>query len=267
MYKGFEVKGFIEDFINSNIKISVLYYGTASASYHLWFLTALIWSIFILFIFIKINKLKYLLFSSFILNVIGLFGQTYSGIFHLSINTIDALFFGLFYTTTGCFIAYHIDFFKRFFIKGNMLFIAGLFLVSTLMQMLESYITVIWWNGTKGGIAYYLSPIPQTFTLFILIIKNKEFGKNTIFSLLGKNSLGIYLVHLIFINIAYYGIHFLNVTDFRKHFIFNLLLAVIILLISLQVTIFLQAFVSKIIKRFKRLFSGKGFFPSHKSLV
>ncbi|WP_165970981.1 acyltransferase family protein [Peribacillus frigoritolerans] len=76
--------------------MNLFYFGKGTSGYQLWFLTSLIWSIIILFIFYRLKKINVLLTLSFILNILGLFGQSYSLFFNISISTRDALFFGLF---------------------------------------------------------------------------------------------------------------------------------------------------------------------------
>lgn len=103
--------GNMMDSINSRISkyslVDFLFYGTQTTSYHLWFLVALIWSTGILYAFFRINKLKLLLFFSFLMNILGQFGQGYYSIWpqHGDFRTRDALFFGLFYLSFGFFIS------------------------------------------------------------------------------------------------------------------------------------------------------------------
>ncbi|MBW8348426.1 acyltransferase [Bacillus sp. IITD106] len=260
LYKGADLKTVMEEFVVSNLNLEVIYYGEASASYHLWFLTALIWSIIILYIFIKFGRLKYLFVISLMLNILGLFGQTYSGIFYLSVETMDALFLGLFYTTAGCFIAYHIEKFKRYLFKMSTSFIFFLFILSSFIQMIESYITVVQLDGTRGGVGYYLSTIPLTLSLFMLLIKNSPSGKRSIVTFIGRNTLGIYLTHMIFVGFAYYVIHFLNMEGLRKYFIFNLLLSVMIIALSHYSYLFIQACKNKVLYLNKNISSRKGLF-------
>jgi len=259
-YKGIEIKSVMEEFFNSNINLGVIYYGEASASYHLWFLTALIWSISIMYIFIRLGKLKYLLIISLMFNILGLFGQTYSGIFYFSVETMDALFLGLFYTTAGCFIAYHIEKFKRHLIKISTLYIFFLFILSSLIQVLESYITVVQLDGTRGGVGYYLSTIPLTLSLFMLLLKNSQFGKRSVFTFVGKNTLGIYLTHMMFVGLAYYAIQFFNIEVFRKYLVFNLFLSLIIIMFSHYFYLFIQACKQKVIFFYKNISFRKGLF-------
>ena len=92
---------------------NLLYFGKGT-SHQLWFfLTALIWSIIILFIFLTKKKTKCVLTLSFIFEHLRPFRTIpiqYS--YKISSNTRDAIFFGLFYTTSGIFFAYHSNLWK-----------------------------------------------------------------------------------------------------------------------------------------------------------
>ncbi len=231
-YLGHDVKTAMFTYLTTLPKINVLYYGMGNTSYHLWFLTALIWSIIILFLFIKFKKLHFLLFISFILNMFGLFGQTYSGIFHLPIETRDALFFGLFYVTLGCFIAFNFEMVKQKISAIKSTIFLFLIILSSIIQIIESLITVLLFDGTKGGIGYYLSTIPLTISLFLLLIKNRNIVGPTWMTSFSKHIFGIYVTHLLFISLFVLGLHFFNTEWLRQYFAFNLLLTLIIIVVS-----------------------------------
>ncbi|MEC5425945.1 acyltransferase [Virgibacillus sp. C22-A2] len=91
----------IIDYAANIFTFDLIYYGAGHSQYHLWFLLALIWSVIILFIFMKLKLLPYLVIISLGLNIFGLFGQSYSSFYEVTVNTRDALFFGLFYTSLG----------------------------------------------------------------------------------------------------------------------------------------------------------------------
>ncbi len=246
IYMGHNVKTEIVTYFSLLPKISVIYYGMGNTSYHLWFLTALIWSIVVLFLFIKFKKLHLLLIISFLFNLIGLFGQTYSGLLYLPLETRDSLFFGLFYTTVGCFFAFHIEWINGIIERVKSRTFIFLFLLSTIFQMVESSITVIWLDGTKGGVDYYLSTIPLTISLFMLIMKNRNIGLHSIFSQVGKNVMGIYVIHMFFISLFVLSLNFFGLEGLRKYFVFNLLLSLIVVVGSHFFFVFIQILKCKI---------------------
>jgi peptidoglycan/LPS O-acetylase OafA/YrhL len=173
--------------------------------------------------------------------MVGLFGQTYSGIFYIPINTRDALFFGLFYVTLGCFFSFHIERIRQLNsrVKSKTLF--TFFLLSCIFQMIESLVTVKWLNGTKGGIGYYVSTIPLSISLFMLILKNKGFGNQSILSRIGKNSLGIYVSHMLFISFSIWVIRFFNLQRLIGNIGFILFLTVFVFVFSHYFYIFTQS--------------------------
>lgn len=230
--RGNSLKAQFVNFIKSLPNFSVLYYGSGDTAYHLWFLTALIWSIVILFIFIKFKKQSFLLLISFILNLLGLFGQSYSGIFHLPLDTTDALFFGLFYVTAGWYISSHYEKIKKIITRVKSITLCYLFLLSCTLQIAESLITFKLLDGTEGGIGYYLSTIPLTISLIMLVLKNKNFGQDTILIRLGRNTFGIYVTHMLFISLSYLTIHFFDLEELRTNKVFNLFLTLIIFVLS-----------------------------------
>lgn len=238
--KGLNIKVALINYLNSELKLSVLYYGGGVTSHHLWYLIALIWSIFILFIFIRVKKLKFLLLVSLCLNIVGLFGQTYSGIFYLPIQTRDAVFFGLFYTTLGCYFAFNYDWLKQKIMRIRSIFIVVLFVLFSITQVLERLITVLIWNGEKGGVDYYISTIPITISLFLIVIKNGNLGKNSTLSKIGKNAVGIYLSHTLFISLTLLGFSFLGIEDVRKYGIFHLIFTPIVFFSAFSFCLMLQ---------------------------
>jgi len=105
---------------NPNVKLifyglrNVLYSGT---SYHMWYFTALIFSIIILDVWISRFKLKSLLVLSAVFYLVGLLGESYIGLIHpesilssafklyfkFFLTTRNGVFFGLFFIVLGAY--------------------------------------------------------------------------------------------------------------------------------------------------------------------
>lgn len=100
-FKGLYWKTQVLHYIRSMEMLKLFYYGY----YHLWYLSALIVSITLIFLFIRKGLLLHLFFVSLGLNLVGLLGQSYSFLYNLPVQTRDAIFFGLFYTCCGCLFA------------------------------------------------------------------------------------------------------------------------------------------------------------------
>jgi surface polysaccharide O-acyltransferase-like enzyme len=227
-YSGTDIKKEFIPYIKKEFSLKVFYYGTGVTSFHLWFLTALFWSILVLYIFLRMRKHFLLLVCSLILNLIGLFGQTYSGFYYLPVDTRDAAFFGLFYTSLGGYIAVHC---KTILIRIktiNPFVFAGVFLVCSGLQVVERVITLEWGKGTKGGIDYYLSTIPLTIVLFIFLLKHKELWTNALLTKISKNTEGIYVAHVMMISVLLLIIHFFNMEFLLKFFISKVVLSIMV---------------------------------------
>ncbi|MGZ9817685.1 acyltransferase family protein [Peribacillus simplex] len=186
-----------EQYINQFSFLDLVYYGTGTSGYQLWFLTAIIWSVIILFGFFKFKKVKLLLIISLILNLLGLFGQSYSMFYDFPLSTRDALFIGLFYTTLGFFFAYN-NFFEKSKSITNKTYLLLIFIFFT-VQVVEGYVLDKVLSGSYGE--YFISTIFLTTFLFLFALNNKALGKDLFITKVGGRALGIYIVHVVFINI------------------------------------------------------------------
>lgn len=224
--------------INIEKILFFLFYGGGGgvASYHLWYLSALIWSILIVYIFIKKGKLNLLLYISLILNIIGLLGQTYSmildfKIFNYSIQTRDTVFFGLFYTTLGSWIALNYDLIKvKIKPLKSYLFII-LFLIFSFIQLLERTIAQFFWDTQIKSVDFYFSTIFLSISLFLFVIKNNQIGQNSFMSKIGSNSVGIYVLHTFFVDVTFIIFSMIEV-NVKEYPIFHLIFTPLVFAIS-----------------------------------
>jgi surface polysaccharide O-acyltransferase-like enzyme len=176
---------------------SLLYYGYSGT--HLWYLVALVWCVVIIFIFNKISKIKVLLIISLGFNILGLFGDSYKGILHIPIMTRDALFFGLFYCTLGYYIAFNESRIQKFLKKPGLL-VAAIACFSLLI-LAERIILVTFFNGDVSD-NFFICTIPMSVAIFLFALAKREMGKNYYITKIGKNSLGIYVIHLLFLDMS-----------------------------------------------------------------
>ncbi|MBY6035812.1 acyltransferase [Fictibacillus nanhaiensis] len=192
--------------------LNLIYYGKGTSGYQLWFLTALIWSTVTIFLFFQIKKMNTLFGISFVLNVIGLLGQSYTFVFKLPVNTTrDALFFGLFYTTLGVIFKLntHFDTFRKIS-RFTSLALAIFF---SLFQVIEAYVLDKVLTGSHGE--YFLSTTLLTTFLFFYALNNKKLGKGLWITKVGGNALGIYITHVLLLDvfnrmIKYLGLEYLS---------------------------------------------------------
>ena len=222
---GEKLKNVIGQYLEVFFSLKILYYGTETGSYHLWFLIALLWSILIVYVFVRLNKLSILLIASLLLSIVGVFGQSYSVIWEIPIDTRDTLFFGLFYTALGSFFAYHQH--KLIWSNKIWLCLVGVF---SAIQVVEGIVLVNYFNAPLGD--YYLSTIPLCISLFAVALKSKGVAENNILAKIGKNSVGIYVMHPIFLSAAMILVEFLRIEYITDTLVWNILYTPAVLLIS-----------------------------------
>ncbi|WP_176466431.1 acyltransferase [Terribacillus saccharophilus] len=191
------LKSELSSYVADTINLQTLIYGVSHTQYQLWFMFALIISVLLVFVAYRLKLLKMLVLIGLVLNVIGLLGQSYGGFLGLPVlsefNTRDPFFFGLFYTSLGSLIGlkeskiYQVV--KQIPTK-NIIAIVLLLLITQLGERTLLYEIL----GLARG-EYFLSTIPLTIMLFVLVVKEREIGKGTVFSKMGQHAVGIYLIH------------------------------------------------------------------------
>ncbi|MBP1948793.1 acyltransferase [Virgibacillus litoralis] len=210
-----------QEYLATYFTWETLYYGAGHTQYHLWFLLALIWSIAILFIFTKFRLLRVLFIISLGLNIYGLFGQSYSSFFEVALNTRDALFMGLFYTTLGGLVGKYAGQVKEFAMKIPVFVYIGVITVFSLVQVLEGYYTIKILEGNEQN--YFLATIPLIIILFMAIIKHNKIGKNSLISKIGANSVGIYVSHVFVMEAIRLLVKRLEITFVQDTILWNIL--------------------------------------------
>jgi surface polysaccharide O-acyltransferase-like enzyme len=208
--------------------LNLLYYGKGTSGYQLWFLTALIWSILILYVFFRMNKINMLLILSLVLNLIGLFGQSYSIFVEIPISTRDALFIGLFYTTLGFFFAFNLEFKKSRQIT-NKTYLYFFFFFSFL-QVTEGYILEKVLSSSHGE--YFISTIFLTAFLFFFTLNNQQLGKGLLITKIGGNALGIYIIHVFLIDVVDMTLNALGLNHLTENLVWHLFDTLLVFIMS-----------------------------------
>lgn len=183
-----------EEYFWETIFVSdILYYGK-KISEPLWFMPALIFSISLVALAKRFNFLKILTIVALVLNIVGLFGepQMYNFIVDFPLFTRDTLFFALFYTSLGAFLAEK-ERYKNITKSNKFWFImSALFMVLIIAEKMILG-TLNNWLLPAGD--FYLFTIPFTFSLFMACVKSPDLGKGSIITKFGQGALGIYLIH------------------------------------------------------------------------
>lgn len=191
------------------------YYGNPTGARHLWYLTALIWSLLIISFFLYYRRSKLLLMGSLILNLIGIFDLTNQ--FH----TRETLFLGLFYTTSGVFIAFYE---KKWIDRIPLKWFLGLIPTLLMTQILESIFLF------KGD--YFLSTIPLTWLLLLLALQYKKLGKDSWITWIGADSVSIYLLHWFYLKLILQGLDYFGWNQIMESLMWALLFPVFLVFLS-----------------------------------
>ncbi|WEG11494.1 acyltransferase [Pullulanibacillus sp. KACC 23026] len=243
----------VKSFIWSQLKLIPIYYGYGKTSYQLWYLTALVWSVLILSAFIKFKKVYFLLGLGLLFNLIGLFGQRYSGIYYLPVPTNDCLFYGLFYTTLGYLIAVNYEWIMEKLNHVKNISLIYLLILFFLLGLAENIIMLGPMNGYKGESNYQLCTIPLTIIIVCFVLKNSNRGKSSIFTRIGGQTVGIYVTHVLFLSIMTNFLTQLNSDYLQSRIWFHILITPVIFVLSYYFYIFLHYFKEFIKKIGRRL--------------
>ena len=176
--------------------LSVIYYGTA-LGYHLWFLTALAFSIGFVALFVVFERTRYLLPVATVFYAVGVVGQNYPMLFDVPVSTRDALFFGFFYVALG-FTLRTSDWTPD---RDRSRYYLGAFALLVVVQLLEQYVVgYVLRDATLAGGAYVTEYTATTallvFALFVWALSAPDWGRGTVLPDLGEYAVGVYLVHV-----------------------------------------------------------------------
>ena len=227
----------------SNLKIIDFYYGDGIIEFHLWYLTAMVLVVPILYFTVKYNLINKILILSGILNISGIFIYNCG---YLK-NNRDVIFFTLFYCTLGMYLKTKEDIIRKK-LKNK---INGIYILLILLFILTSLIERFIYDSAfiKTG-DIYISTIPLSILVFVLCItKIKE--KDNILCKVGRKSFGIYIVHIGIINIInifLYRIEKLSIISTTTWYIIGTPTIMILSLTSYNILIFINERILNLIK-------------------
>jgi surface polysaccharide O-acyltransferase-like enzyme len=209
----------------SGFNLLNLYYANGIIKYHLWYLSATIVIIPILYFVIKNNCINKAVIVAFILNVLGVF--IYNIGFKYIETTRDALFFGLLYILLGTYIKSNEERIKYKMKKIKNINIV-LLIISIIVTFSERYIYDIYFNKTSD---YFIATIPLSLLIFIMCILKND-SKSNIISKIGRNSIGVYVIHIAVMEIINIVLFRLGLFNIKESIIGQLLYTPIIIIIS-----------------------------------
>lgn len=207
--------------------LNLFYYGQGTSGYQLWFVISLVWGTAILYFFLRLKKIRLLLIIGFCLNLLGLFGQSYSIFDPLPVSTTRAaLYISLFYITVGFWFA---------FAKPNIRSLSKktyfyLFCCFSALQFIEGYVLEKALDAKHGE--YFLSTIFLTVFLFLFALSNPQLGKGSVITKIGANSLGIYAIHVFFIDMIDIAFKKLGLEQSSHYLILNIIDAFLVFTLS-----------------------------------
>ena len=168
---------------------NLLYTGQLGAG-HIWFMTALFYSILSIYLAYRYGHFLKLLIASAGFHLVGILSRTYN-LAELPIPRDDALFFGLFFTAAGFYINR-----ENLWSEKSRKYLFHTALLANIVHILERIFISrqlgyepFFWNN------YSLMTSVAAITLFLYFLNRKDFGKESVFNRYGKNTLWIYLVH------------------------------------------------------------------------
>ncbi|PLR84032.1 hypothetical protein CVD25_13085 [Bacillus canaveralius] len=214
-------------------RVSDLYYAreTGIIESHLWYLSSLICIIPILYIIIEKDLIGKALTVTLLLNITGVFLPVVNQ--DMWIITRDAIYFGLFYTTLGAYLAKKETYILQ--LKSIQYILLALIMAS--LMLTESYI----YRSIFNSFGYYfVFTIPLCTLIFCVCIKNHKILQNSFINKVGNNSLGIYLVHPMIMGIAFTTLSLLNLDYISDSIIWNILFTPCVLIVSHTVCLIIQ---------------------------
>src|SRR5699024_2105529 len=122
-----------------------------------------------------------------------------------------------------------------------------------ILQIVEREVSVSLFAGTKNIGDYYLSTPFLTIAIFVIVLRHKNFGKNTIISKFGRNAVGIYVAHLIIISSFSLLFNFFDWVFLRNYIWFNFIFTIVVFVLSYY---FFLVF-NKVIYKMSQLLSSK----------
>ena len=235
----------------SNLKLTDFYYGDGIIEFHLWYLTAMVLIVPILYFTVKYNLISKMLILSGILNISGIFIYNCG---YLK-NNRDAIFFALFYCTLGMYLKTKEEIIREKLKNkinwGYLLLILLFTLTSVIERFIYDYVFI-----KTGDI--YISTIPLSILIFVLCItKIKE--KDNILCKVGRKSFGIYVVHIGVINLINIFLYKVRILQFTSTIFWQIIgtpMIMILSLISYNILIFIN---NKIIALIENKVTNKGY--------
>jgi len=205
---------------------------------HLWYLTALLSAVSISAIFIKLNLRKFLIPFSTLLYAVGLMAGSYAATpigFSMEFNTRNGPFFSTLLFAAGLYLS---ETNRTFSVRHAL----SLIIIGFTLHMFEVWLLLSRYKIIPIQHDYLIGTLPFSLGFALLALSKPNLGGKNILSKIGIYTLGIYAIHLVFINL----LHPLKMR-FQCHII-EIIYPLIIFLLSLSASWFFS--MNRITRRF-----------------
>lgn len=185
-----------------------IFYSGKIGGDHIWFLLALFYSVLLIYLFYRYGQFKKLLAGAIALHVIGILSRAYMILDQLPVPRDDLLFFGLAFTCLGFYVRdknlaqkKSTQFFLKAALVTNILHISErLFLTFSSINAQQPF---FWMN-------YSFLTAPAAITIFLYVLRRKDFGKNSRINEYGQQTLWIYILHIVALGLLIGTVSLLN---------------------------------------------------------
>lgn len=217
-------------------RITDLYYATGIINYHLWYLSALIVAVIILYYIVKRKWLEKVVMVALILNIIGVFIPVFLKA-ESYIWVRDAMFFAIFYCMLGAYIHKYEYKLKQIIGKLHICVCISILIGLFGMSIVERFLYL--WKFNSSG-EYFVSTIPLAIFIFCVCLVHTSLLKNSIINKLGRHTLGIYLVHPLVLSIVTLLLTKLDIVWISNTVIWQIVYPLAVLIISVVIYSALQ---------------------------
>lgn len=176
-----------------------------SGYYQLWYLPSLIISSLFIYLFIKRDKVRYLVFISIILLLVCIVGDSYSGIVNIKLVNKFISLYEIIFGTTKVGICFAVPFLtigiliKKYNVNINKKILNIILMIAGIMFFSEGII--LKYNNINTARNIYFTSVLIVTIVFIRLLKSDKVIKYSTSKLLRSLSLGIYCSHALFIMI------------------------------------------------------------------
>lgn len=212
---------------------------TGDLGEHIWFLLALFYAVFLIYLFYRYDHFEKLLAGSIILHIVGVIARAYPMLDQLPVPSEDLLFFGLAFACLGFYVKdRNLDEMKstRFFL--------GVAVVTNVLHLVERlFLTLSSWNTQTPFFwdTYSFLTAPAAVTVFLYTLKKTHLGKDTRINQHGRKTLWIYIIHPLPLGLLIAAVSLMNPAssfNMSNSILFTLLVTIVAYLATAELVLY-----------------------------